>query len=149
MDPILLNALTGTASATISAVIAWFLSKRKYYSEVDSTNIKNMQESLQFYITLSDDYKQRLDEEIKSHKEEVLELRNENKEVRRELKEQEKKFNDIISEHTKELNLMKNQMLSMYGQVCMKFNCIERMHINEETHKHASSKKSKTLKDKN
>ena len=76
METVIITTLVSTAAAGVSALLSWFLSKKKYYSEVDSSNIKNMQDSLQFYITLSDDYKRRLDEEIQSHKKEVAELKN-------------------------------------------------------------------------
>ena len=38
------------------------MAKKKYYSEVDSTVIDNMKESLDFYKQLSDDNRDRLKE---------------------------------------------------------------------------------------
>lgn len=131
METIIITTLISTIAASISGILSWFLSKKKYYSEVDSTNIKNMQNSLQFYITLSDDYKSRLDEEIQSHKLEVDELKKENKEMRKELREQETKFNDQLRAQQQEISAMKNQMIAVYSQVCLNFRCTERQQSNE------------------
>ena len=43
---ILIASGAGLFTTVVSSVITWVLSKKKYYSEVDSTNIKNMQDSL-------------------------------------------------------------------------------------------------------
>lgn len=131
---IIIATICGVFSTGISSFLTWLFSKRKYNSEVDNNNIKNMQESLEFYKTLSDDYKTRLEDEIKGHNAEVAELkresaelRQENLELKRELREQEKKFDDKLAEQQKEITLMKNQMLSVYGQVCLNFRCGERV----------------------
>jgi len=56
-------AIIGGAIATIlSGFTSWFFAKRKYNAEVDNNLISNMQESLEFYKTLADDNKQRLEE---------------------------------------------------------------------------------------
>mgnify|MGYP000325657371 CR=1 FL=1 len=131
METVIITTLVSTAAAGVSALLSWFLSKKKYYSEVDSSNIKNMQDSLQFYITLSDDYKRRLDEEIQSHKKEVAELKNENKQVLKELRDQEIKFNEQLRAQQQEINMMKNQMIAVYSQVCLNFKCLDRIGSNE------------------
>jgi hypothetical protein len=38
----------------------------------------------------------------------------------------------MIEDNRREINLMKNQMLSVYGQVCLNFKCTERK-ISTET----------------
>lgn len=116
----------GVLSTGMASFFTWLFSKRKYNSEVDSNNIENMQKSLDFYIKLSDDYKSRLDVEIQSHHDEVDELRKENAELKKEMREQEKKFNDMFLAQQKEISAMKNQMLSVYSQVCLNFKCVER-----------------------
>lgn len=126
MDTVIITTLISALSAGLSSVVTWLLSKRKYNSEVDNSNIKNMQDSLQFYVTLADDYKSRLEEEIQSHKAEVEELKKENAEMRKELKEQETKFTEQLMEQQKEISLMKNQMIAVYSQVCLNFKCLER-----------------------
>ena len=130
----------GVLSTGMASFFTWLFSKRKYNSEVDSNNIENMQKSLDFYIKLSDDYKSRLDVEIKSHHDEVDELRKENAELKKEMREQEKKFNDMFLAQQREISVMKNQMLSVYSQVCMNFKCIERKSVKT---KRASTKTSK------
>jgi predicted nucleic acid-binding Zn-ribbon protein len=74
-----------------------------------------MKESLEFYIKLSDDYNKRLTNEIKAHNEEVKALYKENSELKKEIKEQEKRFDEKIMANQREITLMKNQMLSVYG----------------------------------
>lgn len=133
---ILIALLAGDTviAGTLSSVVTWLLSRKKYNSEVDQSNIKNMQESLEFYKTLSDDYKKRLEEEIQGHNTEVAELkresaelRQENLELKKELREQEKKFDNMLMAQQRDITLMKNQMLSVYSQVCLNLNCMERM----------------------
>ena len=122
----------GVLSTGMASFFTWLFSKRKYNSEVDSNNIENMQKSLDFYIKLSDDYKSRLDVEIKSHHDEVDELRKENAELKKEMREQEKKFNDMFLAQQKEISAMKNQMLSVYSQVCLNFKCAQREAVSAE-----------------
>jgi hypothetical protein len=56
-------AILGGAIATIlSGFTSWFFTKKRYNAEVDNNLISNMQESLEFYKTLADDNKQRLEE---------------------------------------------------------------------------------------
>lgn len=130
----------------LSSVVTWLLTKRKYNSEVDNSNIHNMHESLDFYVTLANDYKNRLEQEIQSHNKEVAELKEENITLKREMREQEKRYDDKITALQKEITLMKNQMLSVYSQVCLNFNCAERIatqHIKVEAPK---VKKARTIK---
>ena len=130
---VLITAAVGLLTTVGGSVTTWVLGRRKYNSEVDQSNIKNMQEALEFYKTISDDYKKRLEEEIQSHnaeveelKKESAELRLENIELKKELREQEKKFDSMLMAQQRDITLMKNQMLSVYSQVCLNFNCMER-----------------------
>lgn len=78
MSTEIIIALIGILSTVISSWVSWFLTRRKYNSEVDNDLIKNMQDSLEFYKKLSDDNKSRLDEVLKRNEnleEEVKELR--------------------------------------------------------------------------
>lgn len=54
----IVNGLIGI----VTAVVTWFLARKKYYSEVDTNYIENMQKSLEFYENLADDNKKRLEE---------------------------------------------------------------------------------------
>lgn len=44
----------------ITGFASWLMAKKKYYSEVTSTEISNMKETLDFYKQLSDDNRERL-----------------------------------------------------------------------------------------
>lgn len=72
-------------STTISSVVTWFLSRRKYLSEVKKNDITNMQSSLDFYEDLSDDARHRLHDlrdENRQLREENIRIREENAAIR-------------------------------------------------------------------
>lgn len=140
MTGIIISSLCGIVTTTIGSIVAWFLSKRKYISEVESTNIENMKKSLDFYIQLANDTNARLAEEIKEHNEEVKALKQENNTLKQALKEQENKFVAMIDDNRREINLMKNQMLSVYGQVCLNFKCTERKLTTSDTQENKKNK---------
>lgn len=54
--------LGGVIATIVSGFSGWFFTKKKYNAEVDNNLINNMQESLEFYKTLADDNKRRLEE---------------------------------------------------------------------------------------
>lgn len=91
----------GIVSTIVSGFTSWFFTKKKYYAEVDTTLINNMKESLEFYKSLVEDNKQRL--------EEVLE-RNANLEKRDEALEEE-------------VRQLKNQMFNLMSQICLNLQC--------------------------
>lgn len=126
MTTTIIATICGIITTAASSVITWFLSKKKYHSEVEGSNIQNMKEALNFYIKLADDTNKRLADEIKEHNEEVKALKQENALLKQEMKDQENKFVSMIDDNRREINLMKNQMLSVYGQVCLNFKCTER-----------------------
>lgn len=75
---ILITGGVGILSTIASSWITWFITRKKYYSEVDNNLIQNMQESLDFYKKLSDDNRARLEEVLKRNEDlegEVRELR--------------------------------------------------------------------------
>lgn len=129
MTATIIVTICGIITTAVSSFITWFLSKKKYHSEVEGSNIQNMKEALDFYIKLADDTNKRLADEIKEHNEEVKTLKQENMLLKQEIKDQENKFAALIEDNRKEINLMKNQMLSVYGQVCLKLQCTERKMI--------------------
>lgn len=70
--------ITNIIAPLLTAIVGWFLAKKKYYTEVDSNLISNMQQSLDFYKALSDDNKARLEEVLKKNEQmekEIQELR--------------------------------------------------------------------------
>ena len=98
----MINALitTGiaTAASAVTSGITFLFARKKYVSEVNSNDIKNMQESLQFYINMVEDNKKRIDD----YQDEIKELRVENGELR-------KQMISIMNENT-ELRLKINEI---------------------------------------
>lgn len=90
--------ITNILAPIITGFASWLMAKKKYYSEVDSTVIANMKESLEFYKQLSDDNKERLKE--------VLDK------------------NDKLE---KEVSELKSQMLKLAMNICMDLTCRNRV----------------------
>ena len=70
--------LGGLLATLVSGFTSWFFTKKKYNTEVDANLIQNMQESLEFYKTLADDNKERLEAVLQENadlRREVAELR--------------------------------------------------------------------------
>ena len=106
MSTEIIIALIGVFSTIVSSWTTWFLTRKKYNSEVDQNLIQNMKESLDFYKRLSDDNRARL--------EEVL-ARNEELEKR----------NDRLEEEVKKL---RDQMFTLMNQICLDLTCKIRQH---------------------
>ena len=90
--------ITNILAPIITGFASWLMAKKKYYSEVDSTVIANMKESLEFYKQLSDDNRERLKE--------VLDK------------------NDQLE---KEVSELKSQMLKLAMNICMDLTCRNRV----------------------
>lgn len=90
--------ITNILAPIITGFASWLMAKKKYYSEVDSTVIANMKESLEFYKQLSDDNRERLKE--------VLDK------------------NDLLE---KEISELKSQMLKLAMNICMDLTCRNRV----------------------
>ena len=86
MEETWITILSSAITAFATAFTTWFFTKRKYNAEVDNNVITNMQESLEFYKTLVDDNKARLEEALK-----------ENAELRKEIDELRKQVGDLTS----------------------------------------------------
>lgn len=74
----LIIACVGLVTSVVSGWAGWFFTRKKYNTEVDSNVIENMKQSLEFYIELSDDNKERLEEALKRNaalEDEVKQLR--------------------------------------------------------------------------
>lgn len=78
---IIITAAIGIVTSFTSAWVSWFFTRKKYSAEVDETVIHNMRESLEFYKSLSNDNKDRLDSMIKRNEE----LEEEMKDLRRQI----------------------------------------------------------------
>lgn len=55
-------AILGIISTTVSSVITYIFTKRKYNAEVDHSVIENLKDSLDFYKALSEDNCKKLEE---------------------------------------------------------------------------------------
>lgn len=75
-------------SSAVTSGITWLLTRRKYIAEVNTVDIKSMQESLKFYVDMVEDNKKRIDE----YQNEVRELRQEKNELSRKVQELELKL---------------------------------------------------------
>lgn len=71
---ILITGCIGLITTLVSGWASWFFTRRKYNTEVDNNLINNMQESLDFYMKLSDDNKERLEEVLKRNEQLESEL---------------------------------------------------------------------------
>lgn len=61
LPPECITGIVTCCSAFISSFITWFLTRKKYHTEVDAQLTSNMQQSLDFYIRYGDDTQKRLD----------------------------------------------------------------------------------------
>lgn len=81
MNDTIIAIIGGIVTTILSGFTSWFFAKRKYNAEVDNHLITNMQESLDFYKTLADDNKMRLESVLQEN----AELRREVDEMRGQL----------------------------------------------------------------
>ena len=82
---ILLTAGTTVVCSSLSSLLTWILSRKKYNSEVKGNDITNMQHSLDFYEDISDDQRSRLRALIDENtelREENIRIREENAQIR-------------------------------------------------------------------
>lgn len=108
MKEILITGVIGIASSIISAWISWVSARKKYNSEVDSNLIENMQKSLAFYKSLSDDNEQRLEKVLEDNvalRKTVEELLKENKQLKR------------------EIDTLKDQVIKITTTICTDLSC--------------------------
>ena len=59
---ILITGGVGLVTSIVSSWTTWFLARKKYNSEVDLNLVEKMEKSLEFYKSLSDDNRTRLEE---------------------------------------------------------------------------------------
>lgn len=88
MNEIVVTTVTAIISSGVTGFFTWIFARKKYNSEVDNQLIANMKESLEFYKTLSDDNKDRLDEVLTQNREileQNMELLKQNEELKKEV----------------------------------------------------------------
>lgn len=84
MQPEILVAILGFITTITGSWASYLFTRKRYNSEVDNTVIINMQKSLDFYIKLSDDNKDRLDKALEKNEDldrEVSKLRDQMSEL--------------------------------------------------------------------
>ena len=95
---ILITGGVGLLTSIISSWTTWFFARRKYNSEVDLNLVEKMEKSLEFYRSLSDDNRNRL--------EEITERNN---------------------ELEKEVQELRKQVLNLTMNICMDLTCSHRI----------------------
>ena len=95
---ILITGGVGLLTSIISSWTTWFFTRKKYNSEVDLNLVEKMEKSLEFYKSLSDDNKNRL--------EEITERNN---------------------ELEKEVQELRKQVLNLTMNICMDLTCSHRL----------------------
>ena len=95
---ILITGGVSLLTSIISSWTTWFFARRKYNSEVDLNLVEKMEKSLEFYKSLSDDNKNRL--------EEITERNN---------------------ELEKEVQELRKQVLNLTMNICMDLTCSHRI----------------------
>lgn len=101
---VLLTGVIGLVTTITSGWVSWFFARKKYNSEVDNQVIVNMKESLDFYKSLSDDNKERLDQVLEQNKE-ILEqnakLMAQNKKLQEEVENLREQIKTLTSRMTR------------------------------------------------
>lgn len=95
---VLITGGVGLITSIVSSWTAWFFARKKYNSEVDLNLVEKMEKSLEFYRSLSDDNRTRL--------EEITERNN---------------------ELEKEVQELRKQVLNLTMNICMDLTCAHRV----------------------
>lgn len=95
---VLITGGVGLITSIVSSWTAWFFARKKYNSEVDLNLVEKMEKSLEFYRSLSDDNRTRL--------EEITERNN---------------------ELEKEVQELRKQVLNLTMNICMDLTCTHRI----------------------
>ena len=82
MNNELTTLLTSAVSSTIAATVAWFFSRRKYTSEVNSSELENVKQAISIWKEMAIDLKAQLDETKLELEETRATLRDVNKRLR-------------------------------------------------------------------
>ena len=95
---VLITGGVGLLTSIVSSWTTWFFARKKYNSEVDLNLVEKMEKSLEFYKSLSDDNRTRL--------EEITERNN---------------------ELEKEVQELRKQVLTLTMNICMDLTCSNRI----------------------
>ena len=84
----LITTVIALGASTITSLVTFLFTRRKYLAEVKGSDLENLQKSLQIYIDIVEDNKKRIDlyqAEIERCNKEVFALRTENRDLRNQL----------------------------------------------------------------
>lgn len=95
---VLITGGVGLITSIVSSWATWFFARKKYNTEVDLNLVEKMEKSLEFYRSLSDDNRTRL--------EEITERNN---------------------ELEKEVQELRKQVLNLTMHICMDLTCVHRV----------------------
>lgn len=93
--------LIAAGTSGVTGFVTWIFSRRKYNEEVDGSKIENLQNSLDFYIKLSDDTNNRLAEILERNQNldnQVIELKKENSELKTLVKQQSEHITTLTTQ---------------------------------------------------
>ena len=82
MNELIIGGIVTIFTTTVSSVVTYLVTKKKYKVEVDTNVISNMDDSLEFYKKLSDDTNKRLDDILKKNNELIASNESLEKEVK-------------------------------------------------------------------
>lgn len=98
-----ITVLITLISSSLSSILTWFLTKRKYNTEVDSSQIENLNRSLLAYQTIIDDLKVQVGSYIKQ-----------------------------TTENSKEIYRLRSVVVRLLNNTCLDGGCTKRMFYTEE-----------------
>jgi hypothetical protein len=105
----IIMALVGVLCTAISSAVTFFLTRRKYNTEVDSQQIHNMGESF-------DVYKKMMEEALASQKKTMESI----------IEAQDKKIDTSLKENDSlktQVSQLQQQMLNLLGSICLDSTC--------------------------
>lgn len=76
MSELVSNILIAVVPSTIASVVTFFLSKKKYKTEVEASEIQNLKDALESYKTIIEDNNEKLKSYIELHKNQTKEIHN-------------------------------------------------------------------------
>jgi uncharacterized protein HemX len=93
-------ALVGLFCTTVSSIVTFFLTRRKYNTEVDSQQIRNMNEAFDLYKKTMEEsissQKERLEETIKFQNSKIDTLQKENDSLKEQVNSLQKQMTSLI-----------------------------------------------------
>jgi hypothetical protein len=115
----IIMALVGVLCTAISSAVTFFLTRRKYNTEVDSQQIHNMGESF-------DVYKKMMEEALASQKKTMEGI----------IEAQDKKIDTSLKENDSlktQVSQLQQQMLNLLGSICLDSTCkLRRMNFTSD-----------------